>query len=576
MTENDSSITQTSESYDESKEILKEIAEELSGDMPEETPVRQKCSVSKIILDAIGIFIMLIGISTVLYFIWGPARGEFHSDSTDTIYWAEAAMQGNGLINPDFHYAALMPFGGNIFMQIWMPFFGVSMLTHTLGMTTFMVLFTASAYWLLHEMKWSIRWKGIAIGGLLMAVSLSTKLREIFWGHIIYYSLGMLFLLAGLAMVLHIYNLQDKPRTRSVRIQKIIFFVLLLAMFVICCTNSTTAIALFALPILGALFCERLLDHSTPMLSKKTLYSVLMLIICGIGVIGGMKLGEKIAGGVTAGYATAYSHFTEPGTWWEHIEGLPLAFLNLNGLSVSTDYFLMSKEGIDIIVLLAYSALIVILPFAALFCYGKIKDTGLRMLIWSHFVSAAFILVGYICGMLNSANWRLSPLIVTGFLLSIAFMRWIYKNSSFKRLGILLLIPAAYVCSKCAVDITKMPRDSYLENIQYQLGQYLEEQGLSYGYATFWNAQAITVQTDSKCKVRNVDITENGVFKNTYQGNYNWYDNQEGQDEYFLLMTGGERDALLASGSPVTTAPYEELTYMGYYIWVYSDNIFSY
>ena len=102
MTENDSSINQTSEFYDESKEILKEIAEELSGDMPEETPVGRKFSVSKIILDAIGIFIMLVGISTVLYFIWGPARGEFHSDSTDTIYWAEAAMQGNGLLNPDF------------------------------------------------------------------------------------------------------------------------------------------------------------------------------------------------------------------------------------------------------------------------------------------------------------------------------------------------------------------------------------------------------------------------------------------------------------------------------------------
>lgn len=560
--------------YDESQVILAEIAEELSDETIEVTPDRKKRSFGKILLDIIGILMMSAGIITVLYFIWGPARGEFHSDSTDTLYWAEAAMQGKGLINPDFNYAALMPFGGNILMQIWIPFFGISMLTHTLGMTTFFVLFTLSVYWLLHEMHWSIRWKGVTIGCLLMAISLSTKLREIFWGHIIYYSLGMLFLIAGLAMVLHIYNLKDKPKTRGVLIQKIIFFILLLAMFTICCTNSTTAIALFALPIIGALFCERMLDSSVPMLSKKTAYSVLMLVLCGIGVIGGMKLGTHIADGVTAGYATAYSHFTEAETWKDHIDVLPLEFLRLNGLQVSEEYFLMSKEGIGIIMLLAYIAEIVILPLAALLCYGKIKDTGLRMLIWAHFVSTAFIMVGYICGMLNSANWRLSPTIVTGFLVSAAFMRWIYKNSDLKRLGVLLLIPALFVSSKCAFEILKMPRDSYLDNIQYKLGQYLAENDLEYGYATFWNAQAITVQSDSKCKVRNVDINESGVFINSYQGNKNWFEDQEGQDDYFLLMNDYEYNNLIISGSFLVEKPHIELTYEGYYIWVYDENIF--
>lgn len=529
--------------------------------------------VGKIVLNIASLIIMCTGIVLVLYFIWGPARNEFHSDSTDTLYWAEAAMQGNGIINPDFSYAAIMPFGGNLFMQIWIPFFGISMLTHTLGMTTFFVLFTAALFWLLHEMKWSFRWKGIAIGGMLMAISLSEKLREIFWGHVIYYSLGMLFLLIGLSLVLHIYNLQIKPNTKGLKVKKVFFLLLLLAMFIFCCTNSTTAIALFALPIMGALVCERVLDHTTPLKSKKTLMSIIMLILCGAGVVLGMKLGEHLANGVQAGYATAYSHFSETNTWWEHIENLPLAFLNLNGLDVSAEYFLMSKEGIDIIMLLAHVAVIVILPFAALFNYKKIKETGLRMLIWSHFVSTAFILIGYICGGLNTANWRLSPLIVTSFLVSISFMRWIYKNTEFKRLGILLLVPAAYVCTSCAIDIAKMPHDSYLENTHYKLAQYLEENDLEYGYATFWNAQVITVQSDSKCKVRNVDINENGVFRNPYQSNTKWFEDQEGQDDYFLLMDFGQHQTLIDSGNELNTKPHKELEYLGYYIWVFEENI---
>ncbi|MGN0671741.1 MAG: hypothetical protein ACI4KE_03835 [Anaerovoracaceae bacterium] len=467
--------------FEEDSETEDETEDELQQE--ERRPVNWK-KVGRTLLNIASMFIMLFGVFLVLYYIWGPARNEFHSDSTDTLYWAEAAMQGNGLINPDFNYAAIMPLGGNLFMQIWIPFFGVSMMTHTLGMTTFFVLFTASLFWLLHEMKWSIRWKGITIGGMLMAVSLSSKLREIFWGHIIYYSLGMLFLLIGLCLVLHIYNLQSKPKTKSVTIQKTVFLVLLFVMFILCCTNSTTAIALFALPIVAALFCERFLDHSTPLKSKKTALCISMLVLCLVGVVLGMKLGSHIAGDVKAGYATAYSHFSATDTWWEHLEGLPLAFLNLNGLEVNPDYFLMSKEGINIIMLMAYVMMIVILPLAALFCYGKIKDTGTHMLIWSHFVSTAFILIAYICGGLSTANWRLSPLIVTGFILSIAFMRWLYTSSKVPRLGIVLLLPVAYVCLQCAISITKMPADSYLENTSYKLGQYLQEQGLEYGYAT--------------------------------------------------------------------------------------------
>ena len=86
--------------------------------------------------------ILLVGsASTVLYYIFAVAINEFHSDCTDTLYWAEAAMQGNGLINPDFTYAALMPLGGNLFMQIWIPLFGISMKTQAFGMATFFVTF---------------------------------------------------------------------------------------------------------------------------------------------------------------------------------------------------------------------------------------------------------------------------------------------------------------------------------------------------------------------------------------------------------------------------------------------------
>ncbi|MGN0593084.1 MAG: hypothetical protein ACI4JQ_07550 [Ruminococcus sp.] len=540
---------------------------------PESAPLNKQ-QILHAVRTSISLLFLLLSIGMVLYYIWGPARYEFHSDCTDTIYWAEAAMEGKGLINPDFQYATVMPFGGNLFMQLWMPFFGVSMLTHTLGMTTFFAVFTAALFWLLHELKWSMSWRFITIAGLLTALSASEKIREIFWGHIIYYSLGMLFLLLGMSLVLHIYNLREKVQTPRVRHQTLFFLILLLGLFTTCCTNSTTAIALFSLPVIAALFLERFLDHTVKLTAQKNLFSGILLLLCVLGTIAGMLLGKWIAGDVVPSYANAYSYFTSPDSWQEHLEQLPLAFLNLIGLDVDTDTFLTSLSGIQTILLLFYAALLVILPIAALFCYRKITDTGFRMLIWAHFTCTAFILIGYICGMLYTANWRLSPLIVTGFLVSLSFLRWLYQKSSTRRLGILLLLPVGYSCMQSILGVLQMPANAYLQSASYQLSEYLQQQGLNYGYATFWNSQVITVQSNAQCKVRTVSIDEDGVNINLYQSNKNWYDDQPGQEEYFLLMSPYEKSVLTASDSPVPDMPHRTLEYMGYTIWIFEENLF--
>ena len=516
----------------------------------------------------------LAGIFAVLYYIWGPARGEFHADCTDTILWAEAAMQGKGLINPDFGYAAVMPFGGNLFMQLWIPFFGVSMLTHALGMTTFFLVFTAALYWLLCELKWSCNWRFVTVGGLLTALCAGEKIREIFWGHIIYYSLGMLFLLLGLSLVLHIYHLYEKKENIAARRKIPLFLGMLLVMFIIFCTNSTTAIALFSLPVIGSLFCERFLDYKACLRNGKNLLGLTMLVICGISTGAGMLLGQWIAKGVTGSYANAHSRFSGEDSWWSHLEDLPLAFLRLTGLCVDTDAALMSLSGVNTIVLIAYTILIVILPVAALISYRRISDTGFRMLIWAHFVSGVLILIGYICGMLYTANWRLSPLIVTGFLVSMGYLHFLSKKQESRRVSFLLLLPVGYYCLQSAVSVLSIPANNYLQEDSYRLAQYLQEEELTYGYATFWNSQAITLQSDSACKVRTVSIDDSGIEKNTYQSNIHWFEEQPDQEEYFLLLTAYEERLLLRSDSPVLTKISDEKHFEDYTIWIFEENLF--
>ena len=91
------------------------------------------------ILGIAGVF------AVIAYYILFPAEGYLHSDCTDTILWAQASYDSGKLIYDGFQYAAVLPFGGNLLMLIFMPFFGYSMMTHNLGMLLFLLLFILAA-----------------------------------------------------------------------------------------------------------------------------------------------------------------------------------------------------------------------------------------------------------------------------------------------------------------------------------------------------------------------------------------------------------------------------------------------
>lgn len=121
----------------------------------------------------------------------------------------------------------------------------------------------------------------------------SKKLRDIFWGHTIYYSLGILFLFCGLALLFRLQNLVAvHQETRKIRVHSILTFIALILFFVLCCTDQVTAVTIFALPILAGLFLERLMDRKTPLLHWKNTRALLLLLSLGIAVVSGMELGN--------------------------------------------------------------------------------------------------------------------------------------------------------------------------------------------------------------------------------------------------------------------------------------------
>jgi len=206
----------------------------------------------------------------------------------------------------------------------------------------------------------------------------------------------------------------------------------------------------------------------------------------------------------------------------------------------------------------------------------------IRIWIWIHWIVTFIILFGYICGLLSSADWRIIPIVGTSIILSFIFMYWcIYNKNELKRIMIVIILPILCVTSFLNLkNVYNMPRNNYINNVLFQLSKYIEEQKLTYGYATFWNANAITVISGSNIKVRNIDITDYGIIPRSYQSSTRWYENQKNQDNYFLLLTESEYKILeqklgyyIDNADKILTT---SINNSNYYIIVYNYNVINY
>ncbi len=522
---------------------------------------------STVIKRVLPILLIAASLLVVLYYIIFPSQGYFHSDCTDTLFWAQATYDSGQLVSDNFKYAAILPFGGNLIMLPLISLFGVSMTTHIIGMVIFALLFVAALIFMFRSMKYNGSLTAISIFCILFILSSSDKLREIMWGHIIYYSLGILFFCVGLGII---FRILDDGISETRRCAFLIIFALFT---ILASTNGLQAMITLTVPIIGAVFAERLLD-SDDLISQKGQKALLIIAISGMSAIIGLALLSIISGGVTAGYADAYSSYSAIGDWAENAKLFFYRYFTLIGVTVSNGEKLASVESIKYMIRIIGGIMILILPVTLLIRYNKIKRRNTKILLWAHLFVSAFIIFAFICGKLSNANWRLTPLLGTSVVASTATLaEFISDKGIIRRVGILLIVVLIIFASLSLFEITSMPSDYGQDNDLHMLSDFLKENRLEYGYATFWNAQAITVISDSAVKVRNVSITGGELLKYEYQSQYSWFDDQEGVETYFLLLTESESRAL---SEYLEFSDYSRvLNYSKYKIYLFDKNLFT-
>jgi hypothetical protein len=123
-------------------------------------------------------------------------------------------------------------------------------------------------------------------------------------------------------------------------------------------------------------------------------------------------------------------------------------------------------------------------------------------------------------------------------------------------------------------EVAGMPHHGLLlKTPGQQLGDYLQQQGLHYGYATFWNAGSITVLSDGAVRVRSVAVERELPMPLHKLNSNRWYTPAAWQGPTFLLL----RDSELAALNQPLLASYAGqprlLHYQDFTILVYPGNL---
>lgn len=503
--------------------------------------------------DWLGLTFLIVALCSVFYYIVGPAAGYFHADSADSIVWAKVAADAGRTFDPDFKYAALLPFGANLWMTPLVALFGMNWITQTVSMLIFAGIFAFACLLLAKEMEWSLSWSGLLMGVVFLLLSGSDKLREILWGHVIYYSLGILFVILGLALTFR------ADRSDKERLSLVLLFLLSFAV----ATNGIQGLAMFLIPLAGGIVLERVFASSwSPKEAVNRLEYRKLISMTGGTILGlAFLFGVLRRGGISAPYADGYSGLSKTMEWGENFRLVPQNLFLLFGADVNDRMSLMSFDGIVIVFRIFTVILLAVVPIVMLVRYRSIRSTRVKRVLWTHWITVFIILFLVIFGNLGRANWRLVPMLGTAILASVCGL---YDFSLNKKVAInkgassnserhnndmtlspkLLSLSGVIIISVCSLftahSILKMPADYGQDNDLHQIQRILQDEGLDYGYATFWQSQALTLLTGENPPVRTVEIDDQGLRIRHYQSSLKWYEDQADVDSYFIVFTQNE------------------------------------
>lgn len=532
-----------------------------------------------IIISVISLLLFLFACGIVQYFIWSDLFvQEFDADVAENVIWAQAAIESGKLVNPDFYYTHLLPFGGQLIFIPVVQHFGVTLYALRLGMSICSALFALvlAAFFLCLDWGFPLSFSSAAI--ILMFLSGTSKLRDIFWSHVVHYNLPLFYLLLAFIFLSMTFR-----KSKKVRAAGLIGFEICLVL------GSANDIAVF-LFFSAAFFCgvvlERFLSVGIRGIVKKENLRIIIQTLAGILV--GFLLGKALTSNASTAYAEMFSQYSAADEWIQNLLAFPNNWFTMFTTLPEENIPFFSSVGIKLLIRLAAALFIALLSVRSFFVFSRVRSQLERIFFCVHWFISAAILFFYVFGVISSTSWRIIPMFFTSLVTVLIVLKNDLHDLKNKVPAVQLAdfgtaVSVLLYAGICSVTVFHQSISTDLWFGQGTILKTLADHSLSYGYnLDYWFTNSITVLTDERIRVREVILRNDDYLIPSYhQSNIHWYEDQPEVDRYFLICQEDEfwRHPEFAEGAIETYRATQNRTFYegpaGFFIFVYENNIFS-
>ena len=516
---------------------------------------------------------LLVNVVLMLGFIFFWYQNFFHSDSAVKVLLANEIFETGQFFPRNWNYANgdLFILFGHVFIIPFLQFMPAGYTVHAISGAIVAALMLWGV-WLITSFGSVPLWQRLVIVSV-MASGVSGFIAENLYGQVSY---GSIFLVSiYLVYFSHRYLIADKVNEKT--FWSILIIILLSLAY---WSNPKRAAVSYGFPLIMSLFWMSLHVRGRDSLIFKKLIAISLLgaLIGSFSHFLTLKEVNNHLGAASARWLSFDDALINIGLV---IKGFYAQLSGLLPANVSIFTFVGGYAGMRFIA--ACTALYMI-PIAFKNSMTN-ADQGLRLFgLFSFFLLGLTLFMQVTTTIPNSSESVSSTRYLVPVLLMIIILILIipFKRGSspivpslFAGLIALTLITGGYHAYALSdPSSTHVGKFKKIDAERRDLIDYIKNNGLQYGYASYWHANSLTVLSDNILKIRPINFTNGGVMPMRWLSSNDWYRPKAWNGKTFLLLDPSEitkinEQKLVDLG----LAPFEKLKFRDFTILVFEDNL---
>ena len=306
--------------------------------------------------------------------------------------------------------------------------------------------------------------------------------------------------------------------------------------------------------------------------SSSARLALVVLVAGGIGTIIGEKVLNPLAGVPNVNVENATTFFS---SYDEALLHNTKAFFGglISDLGIPANVSMFSFAGlIGIGKCFFLSLLVFVFPTVGIVKFKLLDRKKRFLLLFSliNFAEVAFILLlGRSSDWIGNARYLLSSV----FFLALFSIVFVFDSCIEKGTVSATFIAGAFIAFALLSPIQSLKKTGEYRGGLSQmraLPNFLADNGLVYGYATYWNAYSNTFLSSGKVRINGVVIGEGRATPYLWSSSEDWYRPDFYSGRTFLMLTEDELNVYTKGSFPV---PQDTLSYAQFTILVYEDNL---